>query len=105
MVCSAMRSEIAYFQFFCGDTYDRWCAGQPLETHVDVGAGSGASAPTSSKCCSLETLELRRHGQRPSIDRRCQRVIIDHEAHSKAVAHPTDIHRLLRAIEWLIELA
>src|SRR3984893_14597746 len=34
-----------------------------------------------------------------------QRVTVDTTAQTKAIAHPTDSHLLLRAIEWLNKLA
>jgi IS5 family transposase len=35
----------------------------------------------------------------------CERVTVDTTVQTKAVAHPTDSHLLMRGIEWLNRLA
>ena len=98
-VC-AQWIENAYFQFFCGETYFQ--PKLPLDrTSMSVWRGRiGAD--------KLEAAARRDAGaarRAKAVDPQMQRVTVDTTAQTKAVAHPTDSHLLMRAIEWLNRLA
>ena len=93
--------ENPYFQFFCGEaifrhqlvldrsSMTRWrsrIGAEQLELllaeTLGVAMRSGATTPTA-----------------------CERVTVDTTVQTKAVAHPTDSHLLMRGIQWLNRLA
>ena len=93
--------ENPYFQFFCGEQFfrhrlvldrssmTRWrhrIGAEPLELllaeTLGVAMRAGATTPAA-----------------------CERVTVDTTVQTKAVAHPTDSHLLMRGIEWLNRLA
>ena len=99
-VC-AMWVENPYFQAFCGETYfqhklpfDRSSMSNwrnrigPERMEVLLALTIEAAA----KAGAVKPLELKR-------------VTVDTTVQPKAVAHPTDSHLLLRAIEWLVRRA
>jgi IS5 family transposase len=95
-VC-AQWLENAYFQYFSGETYFQTAL--PLD-RTSMSVWRGRIGPEKLEALIAETLAAaRRAGAvEPS---QMRRVTIDTTAQTKAVAHPTDSHLLLRAIEWL----
>jgi len=95
-VC-AQWLENAYFQYFSGETYFQ--TGLPLD-RTSMSVWRGRIGPEKLEALIAETLAAaRRAGAvEPS---QMRRLTIDTTAQTKAVAHPTDSHLLLRAIEWL----
>ena len=99
-VC-AQWVENAYFQFFCGETYFQ--TKLPLDrTSMSVWRGRiGAD-----KLEELLAETLRAATRAKAVDpSQMQRITVDTTAQTKAIAHPTDSHLLLRAVEWLNKLA
>jgi IS5 family transposase len=99
-VCAAWL-ENAYFQFFCGETYFRLKL--PLDRTSMSNWRKRIGADKLEELLA-ETLEVAKKTKAVS-DRQMQRVTIDTTVGTKAVAHPTDSHLLLRGIEWLNRLA
>jgi IS5 family transposase len=99
-VC-AQWIENAYFQFFCGETYFQ--TRLPLD-RTSMSVWRGRIGPDKLEVLLSETLAAARRAKavEPS---QMRRISIDTTAQTKAVAHPTDSHLLLRAIEWLNRLA
>jgi IS5 family transposase len=99
-VC-AQWIENAYFQYFCGETYFQ--ARLPLDRR-SMSVWRGRVGPDKLEALLAETLAAaaRAKAVTPS---QMQRVTVDATAQTKAVAHPTDSHPLLRAIEWQNKLA
>src|SRR6202522_3215881 len=95
-VC-AQWLENAYFQYFSGETYFQTAL--PLD-RTSMSVWRGRIGPEKLEALIAETLAAaRRAGAvEPS---QMRRLTIDTTAQTKAVAHPTDSHLLLRAIEWL----
>jgi IS5 family transposase len=95
-VC-AQWLENAYFQYFSGETYFQTALSLD---RTSMSVWRGRIGPEKLEALIAETLAAaRRAGAvEPSQTRR---VTIDTTAQTKAVAHPTDSHLLLRAIEWL----
>jgi len=93
--------ENAYFQYFCGETYFQ--TRLPLD-RTSMSVWRGRIGPDKLEALLAETLAAaaRAKAVTPS---QMQRVTVDTTAQTKAVAHPTDSHLLLRAIEWLNKLA
>jgi IS5 family transposase len=99
-VC-AQWIENAYFQFFCGETYFQ--TKLPLD-RTSMSAWRGRIGPEKLEVLLAETLAAATRAK--AVDpSQMQRVTVDTTAQTKAVAHPTDSHLLLRAIEWLNKLA
>jgi transposase, IS5 family len=99
-VC-AQWIENAYFQFFCGETYFQ--TRLPLD-RTSMSVWRGRIGADKLEVLLAETLAAATRAK--AVDRsQMQRVTIDTTAQTKAVAHPTDSHLLLRAIEWLNKLA
>jgi IS5 family transposase len=88
--------ENAYFQYFCGETYFQ--TRLPLD-RTSMSVWRGRIGPDKLEALLAETLAAaaRVKAVTPS---QMQRVTVDTTAQTKAVAHPTDSHLLLRAIEW-----
>ena len=99
-VC-AQWIENAYFQYFCGETWFQ--TRLPLD-RTSMSVWRGRIGPEKLEALLAETLAaaVRAKAVAPS---QMQRVTIDTTAQTKAIAHPTDSHLLLRAIEWLNRLA
>ena len=99
-VC-AQWVENPYFQFFCGETYFQ--TRLPFD-RTSMSVWRGRIGPDKLEQLLAETLAaaVRAKAVAPS---QMQRVTIDTTAQTKAIAHPTDSHLLLRAIEWLNRLA
>jgi IS5 family transposase len=99
-VC-AQWVENPYFQFFCGETYFQT---KPPLDRTSMSVWRGRIGPDRLEELLAETLAaaVRAKAVAPS---QMQRVTIDTTAQTKAIAHPTDSHLLLRAIEWLNRLA
>ena len=99
-VC-AQWIENAYFQYFCGETWFQ--TRLPLD-RTSMSVWRGRIGPEKLEALLAETLAaaVRAKAVAPS---QMQRVTIDTTAQTKAIAHPTDSHLLLRAIEWLNRIA
>jgi transposase, IS5 family len=95
-VC-AQWLENAYFQYFSGETYFQTAL--PLD-RTSMSVWRGRIGPEKLEALIAETLAAARRagGVEPP---QMRRLTIDTTAQTKAVAHPTDSHLLLRAIEWL----
>ena len=99
-VC-AQWIENAYFQFFCGETYFQ--TELPLD-RTSMSVWRGRIGADKLEVLLSETLAAAMRAK--AIDQsQMQRVTVDTTAQTKAIAHPTDSHLLLRAIEWLNKLA
>jgi transposase, IS5 family len=99
-VC-AQWIENAYFQFFCGETYFQ--TKLPLDrTSMSVWRGRIGADKLEALLAETLAAAMRAEAVDPS---QMERVTIDTTAQTKAIAHPTDSHLLLRAIEWLNKLA
>src|ERR1700724_2538269 len=99
-VC-AQWLENAYFQFFCGETYFQ--TKLPLE-RTSMSVWRGRIGADTLDALLAETLAAAMRAK--AVDSsQMQRVTVDTTAQTKAIAHPTDSHLLLRAIEWLNKLA
>ena len=99
-VC-AQWIENAYFQFFCGETYFQ--TKLPLD-RTSMSVWRGRIGVDKLELLLAETLAAATRAK--AFDKsQMQRVTVDTTAQAKAVAHPTDSHLLLRAIEWLNKLA
>jgi len=89
--------ENPYFQAFCGDThfqhrlpFDR---SSLTRWRQRIGAGDLEALLAETIRIAVETKAVNR--------RQLERITVDTTVQTKAVAHPTDSHLLLRAIEWL----
>ena len=99
-VC-AQWIENAYFQFFCGETYFQ--TKLPLD-RTSMSVWRGRIGAEKLELLLAETLAAATRAK--AVDKsQMQRVTVDTTAQTKAVAHPTDSHLLLRAVEWLNKLA
>jgi transposase, IS5 family len=99
-VC-AQWIENAYFQFFCGETYFQ--TKLPLD-RTSMSVWRGRIGAEKLELLLAETLAAATRAK--AVDQsQMERVTVDTTAQTKAVAHPTDSHLLLRAIEWLNKLA
>jgi IS5 family transposase len=99
-VC-AQWIENAYFQFFCGETYFQ--TKLPLD-RTSMSVWRGRIGADKLELLLAETLAAAARAK--AVDKsQMERVTVDTTAQTKAVAHPTDSHLLLRAVEWLNKLA
>jgi IS5 family transposase len=99
-VC-AQWPENAYFQYFSGETYFQTAL--PLN-RTSMSVWRGRIGPEKLEALNAETLAAaKRAGAVEPMQMR--RVTVDTTAQTKAIAHPTDSHLLLRAIEWLNRLS
>ena len=97
----AIWVENPYFQAFCGETHFQHRA--PFDRssltrwrqRIDADALEMLLAETISVAVKTEAVS----------DRQLERITVDTTVQTKAVAHPTDSHLLLRAAEWLVRLA
>ncbi len=99
-VC-AQWIENAYFQFFCGETYFQ--TKLPLD-RTSMSVWRARIGADKLELLLAETLAAATRAK--AVDKsQMERVTVDTTAQTKAVAHPTDSHLLLRAVEWLNRLA
>jgi IS5 family transposase len=93
--------ENAYFQYFSGETY--FHTKLPLD-RTSMSVWRGRIGPERLEALLAETLAAAKRvgAVEPS---QMRRVTIDTTAQTKAIAHPSDSHLLMRAIEWLNRLA
>jgi transposase, IS5 family len=93
--------ENPYYQYFCGEQYFRHKL--PLDRSSmtrwrnRIGANKLELLLAETLRVALET--------RAVTPQACTRVTVDTTVQTKAVAHPTDSHLLMRGIEWLNRLA
>lgn len=99
-VC-AQWLENAYFQYFSGETYFQ--TKLPLD-RTSMSVWRGRIGPQKLEALIAETLAAAKRAGAVAPSQ-MRRVTIDTTAQTKAIAHPTDSHLLLRAIEWLNRLA
>ena len=99
-VCARWK-ENPYWQYFCGEQYFRHKL--PFD-RSSMTRWRGRIGPDKLELLLAETLSvaLRTQAVTPQA---CERVTLDTTVQTKAVAHPTDSHLLLRGIEWLNRLA
>jgi transposase, IS5 family len=99
-VCARWK-ENPYWQYFCGEQYFRHKL--PFD-RSSMTRWRGRIGPDKLELLLAETLSvaLRTDAVTPQA---CERVTLDTTVQTKAVAHPTDSHLLLRGIEWLNRLA
>ena len=93
--------ENPYHQYFCGEQHFRHKL--PFD-RSSMTRWRGRIGPDKLELLLAETIAVatRTKAVMPSA---CTRVTIDTTVQTKAVAHPTDSHLLLRGIEWLNRLA
>jgi IS5 family transposase len=101
--------ENPYMQFFCGEQYFRHKLPLDRSSMTRWRGRIGADKALLSKVEGLELLlaetlrvAMATHAVTPQA---CERVTLDTTVQTKAVAHPTDSHLLMRGIEWLNRLA
>lgn len=94
--CAAWR-ENPYFQAFCGEThfqhrlpFDR---SSMTRWRQRIGASDLEALLVETIAVAVKT--------RAVSERQLERITVDTTVQTKAVAHPTDSHLILRAIEWL----
>ena len=89
--------ENPYMQYFCGETYFQHKL--PLE-RSSMSRWRGRIGAQRLEELLAETLAAARRAK--AVDTgKLERVSVDTTAQTKAIAHPTDSHLLLRAVEWL----
>jgi IS5 family transposase len=93
--------ENPYHQYFCGEQFFRHKL--PLD-RSSMTRWRGRIGSDKLKLLLAETLSvaMRTDAVTPQV---CERVTVDTTVQTKAVAHPTDSHLLVRGIEWLNRLA
>jgi IS5 family transposase len=93
--------ENPYWQYFCGEQHFRHKL--PFD-RSSMTRWRGRIGPDKLELLLAETVAVATETEAvtPSA---CTRVTIDTTVQTKAVAHPTDSHLLLRGIEWLNRLA
>lgn len=99
-ICAQWR-ENAYWQYFCGETYFQHEL--PLD-RSSMSRWRGRIGAGKLEELLAETLAAARRAK--AVDTgKLERVTVDTTAQTKAIAHPTDSHLLLRAVEWLNRFA
>ncbi len=93
--------ENPYYQYFCGEQFFRHRL--PLD-RSSMTRWRGRIGPDKLELLLAETLRVAMctNAVTPQA---CERVTVDTTVQTKAVAHPTDSHLLMRGIEWLNRLA
>ncbi len=93
--------ENPYFQVFCGEThfqhrlpFDR---SSMTRWRQRIGAGDLEALLAETIAVAVKTEAV--------SERQLERITVDTTVQTKAVAHPTDSHLILRAVEWLNRLA
>jgi IS5 family transposase len=99
-VC-AQWLENAYFQYFSGEAYFQ--TKLPLD-RTSMSVWRGRIGPEKLEALIAETLAAAKRAGAVE-PQQMRRVTVDATAQTKAIAHPTDSHLLMRAIEWLNRLA
>ncbi len=94
--CAAWR-ENPYFQAFCGETHFQHRLPFDRSSMTRWRQRIGAS---DLEALLVETIAVAVKTQAVS-ERQLERITVDTTVQTKAVAHPTDSHLILRAIEWL----
>ena len=99
-LCAAWL-ENPYFQAFCGETHFqhrlRFDRSSMTRWRQRIG-------PDALELLLAETITVAAKTGAVN-ERQLERVTVDTTVQTKAVAHPTDSHLLLRAAEWLVRLA
>src|SRR5205085_9660386 len=93
--------ENPYFQYFCGEQHFRHKL--PLD-RSSMTRWRARIGPDKLELLLAETLSVAMRTDAVTLQA-CERVTLDTTVQTKAVAHPTDSHLLLRGIEWLNRLA
>ena len=93
--------ENPHFQYFCGEQYFRHML--PLD-RSSMTRWRGRIGADKLELLLAETLRIAME-TRAMPPQACERVTVDTTVQTKAVAHPTDSHLLMRGIEWLNRLA
>ena len=93
--------ENPYFQYFCGELY--FCHKLPLD-RSSMTRWRGRIGPDKLELLLAETLRVAMD-TKAVTPQACERVTLDTTVQTKAIAHPTDSHLLMRGIEWLNRLA
>ena len=94
--CAAWR-ENPYFQFFCGESHFQHRL--PFD-RTSMTRWRKRIGPDEMELVLAETLAVAIKTDAVS-QRQLERVTVDTTVQTKAIAHPTDSHLILRAIEWL----
>lgn len=94
--CAAWR-ENPYFQYFCGETHFQHRL--PFE-RSSMTRWRKRIGPDEMELVLAETLAVAVKSRAVS-QRQLERITVDTTVQTKAVAHPTDSHLILRAIQWL----
>jgi len=97
----AVWVENPYFQAFCGETHFQHRAPFDRSSLTRWRQRIGADA---LEMLLAETISVAVKTEAVN-DRQLERITVDTTVQTKAVAHPTDSHLLLRAAEWLVRLA
>lgn len=93
--------ENPYHQFFCGEQYFRHKL--PLD-RSSMTRWRNRIGADKLELLLAETLRVAME-TRAMSPQACERVTVDTTVQTKAIAHPTDSHLLLRGIEWLNRIA
>jgi IS5 family transposase len=93
--------ENPYYQFFCGEQFFRH---KLVLDRSSMTRWRGRIGADKLELLLAETLSVAMRTQAVT-PQACERVTVDTTVQTKAVAHPTDSHLLMRAIEWLNRLA
>lgn len=93
--------ENPYWQYFCGEEYFRH---RLVLDRSSMTRWRGRIGPDELELLIAETLRVAVASGALS-PQACERITVDTTVQTKAVAHPTDAHLLLRAIEHLNRLA
>ncbi len=93
--------ENPYFQFFCGEQFFRHALVLDRSSMTRWRSRIGAE-PLELLLAETLSVAVRTNATTPAA---CERVTVDTTVQTKAVAHPTDSHLLMRGIEWLNRLA
>ncbi len=97
-LCAVWR-ENPYFQAFCGET--RFQHRLPFD-RSSMTRWRKRIGPSEMEILLAETIRIAKDTGAVN-ERQLSRVTVDATVQTKAVAHPTDSHLLLRATEWLNE--
>ena len=99
-VC-ARWEENPYWQYFCGEEYFRLSL---VFDRSSMTRWRGRIGPDELELLIAETLRVAMASGALS-PQACERITVDTTVQTKAVAHPTDAHLLLRAMEHVCRLA
>lgn len=93
--------ENPYFQAFCGETHFQHCL--PFD-RSSMTRWRKRIGPGDLEALLAETIQVAIKTKAVS-QRQLERITVDTTVQTKAVAHPTDSHLILRSIEWLNRIA